>query len=298
MSRHGGIEPVSPFKKVSYLFLIPPGREQRANRLNLLTNAMNILVCVKQVPESETAIHIKEDGSWIDMDGFDEFKMNRLDEFAVEEAIRLKETLADVCIDVISVGPDRSADVIRRSIGMGADNGVHIIHENESHLSPASIAAWIAQYAIDHDYRLILTGAMSEDCMNGQTGPMIAAHLGLPCATGVILEKVASDEKTIYVEREIEGGKRDTLELILPAVLTIQSGNNIPRYPVLSKLLKANRQELEIIESSSQPQPETGEDILRVDYPQKSRAGTVLEGSTQEKARELLQILRDKALLE
>lgn len=259
---------------------------------------MKILVCVKQVPEPETAIHIKEDGSWIDMDSFDEFKMNRLDEFAVEEAVRLKETLSDVCIDIISVGPARAADVIRRSIGMGADIGVHIVHEDDSHLSPASIAAWIAQYAKHHDYTLILTGAMSEDCMNGQTGPMIAAHLGWPCATGIVFQKLASDNETIYVEREIEGGKRDTLELDLPAVLTIQSGNNIPRYPVLSKLLKANKEELEIIESNSQLQLETGEDIIRVDYPQKSRAGTVLEGNQQEKARELLQILRDKALIE
>lgn len=259
---------------------------------------MKILVCVKQVPGSDTTIHIKEDGSWVDMDSFDEFKMNRLDEFAVEEAIRLKETLSDVSIDVISVGPSRAVDALRRSIGMGADNGVHIVHADESHLAPVSIASWIAQYAKNHDYALILTGAMSEDGMNGQTGPMIAAHLGLPCATGVIFEKVASDEKTIYVEREIEGGKRDTLELNLPAVLTIQSGNNIPRYPVLSKLLKANKQKLETIESTSLPKPETGEDVIRVAYPQKLRAGTVLEGSRQDKVRALLQILRDKALLE
>ena len=259
---------------------------------------MKILVCVKQVPESDTAIHIKEDGSWIDMDSFDEFKMNRLDEFAVEEAIRLKETLSDVRIDVISVGPARAADVLRRSIGMGADDGIHIVNENESHLSPVLTAAWIAQYAKHHEYKLILTGAMSEDCMNGQTGPMIAAHLRLPCATGIVFEKVASDEKSIYVEREIEGGKRDTLELDLPAVLTIQSGNHIPRYPVLSKLLKANKQKLEIIESNSMPQPETGEDIIRVDYPQKSRAGAVLEGSQQDKAKALIKILREKALLE
>jgi electron transfer flavoprotein beta subunit len=285
-------------KWILSIYTFSTGNLATGQRAQPFSNTMKILVCVKQVPESETVIHIKEDGSWIDMDGFDEFKMNRLDEFAVEEAIRLKETLPDVCIDVISVGPDRSADVIKRSIGMGADNGVHIVHENEVHLSPASIAAWIAQYAKHHDYTLILTGAMSEDCMNGQTGPMIAAHLGLPYATGVIYEKVASDEKMIYVEREIEGGKRDTLELNLPAVLTIQSGNNIPRYPVLSKLLKANKQELEIIESNSQLQPETGEDILQVDYPQKSRAGAVLEGSQQDKARELLRILRDKALLE
>jgi electron transfer flavoprotein beta subunit len=259
---------------------------------------MKILVCVKQVPESDTTIHIPEDGNWVDGDSFDEYRMNRLDEFAVEEAIRLKETLSDVNIDVISVGPGRAADALRRSIGMGADNGIHIVHGEEAYLGQALIASWIAQYAKNQDYALILTGAMSEDCMNGQTGPMLAAHLGVPCATGVINQKVSSDQKTIYVEREIEGGKRDTLEINLPAVLTIQSGNNIPRYPVLSKLLKANKQKLETIESNSLPQPETGENILKVDFPQKSRAGTVLEGSQQEKAQQLVQILRDKALLE
>ena len=259
---------------------------------------MKILVCVKQVPESDTAIDIEEDGSWIDMDSFDEFKMNRLDEFAVEEAVRFKETLADLSIDVISVGSAHAADAVKRSIGMGAHNGVHIVYENEAHLGPSLIASWIAQYAKNHNYALILTGAMSEDAMNGQTGPMIAAHLNLPCATGVIFQKLASNEKTIYVEREIEGGKRDTLELKLPAVLTIQSGNNIPRYPSLSNLLRANKQKLEIIESVALSQPETGENIIRVGFPQKSRAATVLEGSQQDKARALLQILQDKALLE
>jgi electron transfer flavoprotein beta subunit len=259
---------------------------------------MRILVCVKHVPESDTAIDIEEDGNWIDLDSFNEFKMNRLDEFAVEEAVRFKETLADLCIDVISVGSARVADAIKRSIGMGADNGVHIVHENEEHLTPSLVASWIAQYAKNHNYALILTGAMSEDAMNGQTGPMIAAHLSLPCATGVIFEKLASDEKTIYVEREIEGGKRDTLELTLPAVLTIQSGSNIPRYPSLSNLLRANKQKLEIIESATLSQPETGEEIVRVTYPEKSRAGTVLEGTGQDKAMALLHILRERALME
>jgi electron transfer flavoprotein beta subunit len=259
---------------------------------------MKILVCVKHVPESDTAIHIKEDGSWIDMDSFNEFKMNRLDEFAVEEALRFKETVADLCIDVISVGHARAADAVKRSIGMGADNGIHIVNQNQEYISPSVIASWIAQYAKKNNYTLILSGAMSEDGMNGQTGPMIAAHLSMPCATGVIFQKLTSDKRTIYVEREIEGGKRDKLELHLPAVLTIQSGTNIPRYPSLSNLLRANKQKLEIIASTTLSQPETCEDIMRVAYPQKSRAGTVLEGSQQYKARELIQILRDKALME
>jgi len=259
---------------------------------------MKILVCAKHVPESDTTIDLKKDGSWIDMDSFNEFKMNRLDEFAVEEAVGFKERFADTIIDVISVGPARAADAVKRSIGMGADNGVHILNETEGYVSPLSISSWIAQYAKNNDYTLIFAGAMSEDGMNGQIGPMIAAHLSLPCATGVIFEKISSDKKTIYVEREIEGGKRDTLELRLPAVLTIQSGINTPRYPSLSNLLRANKQELEVIEPGTLSQPETCEEIARVAYPKKSRAGTVLEGTQQEKANALLHILREKALIE
>jgi len=259
---------------------------------------MKILVCVKHVPDSDTTIDINADGNWVDPDSFDEYKMNRLDEFAVEEAVRVKEEFADTRIDIVSVGPARAAEAIKRSIGMGADNGIHIFSEIENFLSPVAISSWIAQYVKNNDFALILTGAMSEDGMGGQIGPMIAAHLRLPCATGVIFEKISSDNKTVYVEREIEGGKRDTLQLQLPAVLTIQSGTNTPRYPSLSNLLRANKQKLEIIESATLSQPETGEEIVRVAYPEKSRAGTVLEGTGQEKARALLHILREKALIE
>jgi electron transfer flavoprotein beta subunit len=259
---------------------------------------MKILVCVKHVPESDTTIDIQEDGKWVDLDSFNEFKMNRLDEFAVEEAVRLKENFTDTSIDIISVGPARAAEAIKRSIGMGANNGIHIISDIENYMSPANISSWIAQYTKSNDYALIFTGAMSEDGMGGQIGPMLAAHLDLPCATGVIFEKISSDKKSVYVEREIEGGKRDTLQLELPAVLTIQSGINTPRYPSLSNLLRANKQKLEVIEPATLAQPETGEDIVRVTYPEKSRAGTVLEGTGQEKARALLKVLREKALIE
>jgi electron transfer flavoprotein beta subunit len=259
---------------------------------------MKILVCVKHVPESDTTIDILKDGKRVDPDSFNEFKMNRLDEFAVEEAVQIKENFADSRIDIISAGPTRAADAIKRSIGMGADNGIHIISENETYESAMIISSRIAQYALNKDYDLILTGAMSEDGMGGQIGPMIAGHLRLPCATGVIFEKISQDKKTVYVEREIEGGKRDTLQLQLPAVLTIQSGINTPRYPSLSNLLRANKQKLEIVDPATLSQPATGDEIVRVTYPQKSRAGTVLEGTAQEKARALLQILREKALIE
>jgi electron transfer flavoprotein beta subunit len=258
---------------------------------------MKLLVCVKQVPESDTPIRIDANTGWIQTDEISGFRMNRLDEFAIEEAVLIKEASAQTMIDAITVGPERSADVIRRSIGMGADSGIHIVTESEQYRSSFKIAALIAEFARHRHYDLILTGAMSEDNMQGQVGPMIAGRLALPWATSVILERIAADEKTIYVEREIEGGSRDTLELQLPAVLTIQSGINSPRYPSLSNLLRANRLELEKIHAGDLAQPPSPEILDRIAYPQKTRASTVLKGTEEEKAMQLIRILRERALL-
>jgi electron transfer flavoprotein beta subunit len=259
---------------------------------------MKILVCVKQVPESDGVIQINKKGTWIQTDSFDEYKMNRLDEFAVEEAMRLKENFDGVTIDIVSVGLERSAEVIKRAIGMGADHGIHLKADIDDYLIPSLVANRIAEYATDKAYGLILAGTISEDHMNGQVGPMIAAQLNLPCATDAVLLQLSSDNKILYVEREIEGGSRDRLELKIPAVVTIQSGLNIPRYPSLSNLLRANKQGLETIDVKSLTQPYTGETIRQLIYPVKSRAGEVLTGSPQQKAEKLLTILRQRAFIE
>jgi len=259
---------------------------------------MKILVCIKQVPESENPILINDGSDWIQTDEISEFKMNRLDEFAVEEAVLIKAAFTDTKIDALSVGPDRATEAVKRSIGMGADAGIHINTESEGYHSSFEIAAWIAEYARGEPYDLILTGAMSEDNMQGQVGPMIAGQLSLPCATAVIFEKIASDRATIYVEREIEGGHRDTLELPLPAVLTIQSGINTPRYPSLSNLLRANRQELKSTKTADLVKLAARQNLVELVYPHKTRSGTVLNGTEAEKATQLIRILGERALLQ
>ena len=260
--------------------------------------AMRILVCIKQVPDSESPILINDHYTWIQWEEIPEFRMNRLDEFALEEAVLIKEAIPGTRIDVISVGSERSEDVIKRGIGMGADSGIHVVTESEQYYSSYDIAAWIAEYAGDKQYDLLLTGAMSEDNMQGQVGPMIAGRLEIPCATAVIFEKIASDRKTIYAEREIEGGSRDALELHLPAVLTIQSGINTPRYPSLSNLLRANSQELEKVPASELVPLTSNENLVQITYPQKTRSGTVLNGTDKEKALQFVQLLQEKALLD
>jgi electron transfer flavoprotein beta subunit len=258
---------------------------------------MNILVCVKQVPESESPISIDESSDWIQGDAITEFKMNRLDEYAVEEALQIKETIPGTRIDVITVGPDRCEEVVRRAMGMGADAGAHLHVTPEGYRSPFEVTAWLADFVGSKNYALILTGAMSEDSMQGQVGPMLAARLDWPWATSVIFEKISSDRKFIYVEREIEGGHRDSLELQLPAVVTIQSGINTPRWPSLSNLLRANSQELETVSIGDPAKFQPKEVLAQVTYPQKSRDGVVLAGAPGDKAVRLLTILGEKSLL-
>ena len=134
--------------------------------------------------------------------------------------------------------------------------------------------------------------------MQGMVGPMVAAYLGLPCATSVISAKLERANRYMLVEREIEGGHRDILRVRLPAVICVQSGINHPRYPSLSNLLRAGQQELRVITSSDLPIRKNHQKVLEIALPQNTRAANALEGSLQEKAEQLLTILREKALMQ
>lgn len=258
---------------------------------------MKILVCVKQVPELEGPIGIDPYSGWIDVDGSTRFRMNRFDEFAVEEAVAIKEAFPGASVDAITVGPQNAGATVKRALGMGADNGFHVVTEGEGYLGAFPTASWIAGYAKEKDYDLILTGVMSEDLMQGKVGPMVAELLSVPVATSVIYERISPETGKVSVEREIEGGMRDTLELTLPALLSVQSGINKPRYPSLSNIMRAQRSELSIIEARSIHGPEPREHLAGIGYPDRSVSGTVLEGTAPEKARQLLTILSDRALI-
>jgi electron transfer flavoprotein beta subunit len=252
---------------------------------------MKLLVCVKQIPDPDAPVHVNEDGRWVDIDG-GAYVMNRFDGFALEEALRIREEIPDTRIDVVSVGPERVEAVLRRSLGMGADHGIHILTESDGYLSPFATATWIAAYARTCNYDLILAGVMSGDDMNGQVGPLVAEMLRLPCATSVIFRRMMPDSGRIYVEREMEGGLRDAMEIKLPALLTLQSGINQPRYPSLSRMLRANRHPLDRIPAGALESPSVHLSIMQAAFPQKVRAGLILEGTSREKACQLLDILQ------
>jgi len=256
---------------------------------------MKILVCIKEVPDSEGTIRINDSCRRIDVEG--PYRMNRFDEFALEEALRIGEKMPVQSIDTLSVGPARAESTIRKGLEMGASRGIHILREESDDISAFETASLIASFARNEGYNLILTGVMAEDDMRSQVGPMIAEILGYPSASSVIHEEIDPEGGMLFAEREIEGGMRECLEMKLPALLTIQSGINRPRYPALSNVLRARNQEITTIPSPTLQQPEKREQIARLRYPETPSKGIVLGGNEREKARALIGILHEQSIL-
>ena len=258
---------------------------------------MKILVCIKAVPGPEHAICAGNDSPEVKIDDSVDIRMNRFDEFAVEEAVLIKEYFPETMVDVITVGPENAQKTIKRAIGMGADNGIHILSDYHSSCDAVIVSSSIAEIAKKKNYDLVLCGIMSEDMMQFSVGPMLAQRLSLPWATSVINTSIEPDHQKIRIDRELEGGIRAIVDINLPALLTIQSGINEPRYPSLSNLLRANKSRITVIVADTLQPPESSCRTAGYAYPEKKRDGLVLEGSPQEKAETLLQILKEKALI-
>jgi electron transfer flavoprotein beta subunit len=204
---------------------------------------MKIVVLVRQTPDTEAQITANSSGNGIDESSI-KWILNPFDEFAVEEAVQIKEnTGAEVII--LGVGPDRALETIRTALAMGGDSAIHIKDDNfgatDSYATAKLIAAKIKAIG---DVDLILAGKKWIDEESGQVPIQVAAELNIPQAT--IATKVDIDEatKTAKVQSEIEGGQR-IIELSFPALVTTERGINEPRYASLPGIMKAKKKPLE-----------------------------------------------------
>lgn len=265
--------------------------------LNTIGVHMKILVCVKQVPDTESPITIDADTTWIIEHEYIAFRMNLYDEYALEEAVLIREAIGNVSVDAISVGPSRVSATLKKSLEKGADNAIHIILEKNAYCPPIVVADLIAEYARHRNYDLIFTGVMAEDDMQCQVGPLIAARLRLPCAASIIKETLNKEGAAITAECELEGGITETVILPIPSLLTIQSGINRPRYPSLSNVMRAKEQELIWIQADSDILSQPAERVVSISYPEQTSKGTIIDGSPDQKAEQLLAILHEKSLL-
>jgi electron transfer flavoprotein beta subunit len=253
---------------------------------------MKILVCIKQVPDMASRFKVNGEGTWYD--GTDlAFRMNEYDEYAVEQAVQLKEQQGNAPdITVLSVGPDRVVEMIKKALAMGCDHGVHIQDNASFRKDPWQIASTIAAFSHDKKFDLIFFGMQSQDRGSGQVGALVAEILGIPCVTTVV--GFAFADGVITAKRELEGGIKAVVKLKLPALITCQLGLNTPRYPTLPNIMKAKKKELLAFPVA---------DFLKEKelvatagaYPRaKKGSGVVLEGDVNDMAGKLVGILKEK----
>jgi electron transfer flavoprotein beta subunit len=248
---------------------------------------VNIAVCIKQVPDTEARIKISDDKKSI-QEGEINFILNPYDEFAVEEALRLKEKHGGD-ITVIALGPDRVTAAIRTALAMGVTKAVHI-KTGAMPADPLVVATALAEALKQNPYDLILLGKQAIDDDHAQMPALLSEILGLPAVSVVI--KLEIEGRKLIAEREADGG-HEIIEAPLPAIIGAQRGLNEPRYPSLkgimqSKKIAIDEQNLTLAESRLE--------ITGFNDPPAKNPGKIV-GSGADAVPELLRLLHDEARL-
>lgn len=248
---------------------------------------MKILVCIKQVPDLESKFKLNAAETWYSEEDL-VWRMNEYDEFAVEQAVQLKEQTGGELV-VISLGPDRVRETLKKALAMGADRGVHL-QDAESHSRDSfAIASAIANYARGENFDVVFTGMQSQDRGSAQVGLILAELLGINAISTIVAFQW--DGSSVTVSRELEGGLKAVVKTTLPALFTCQLGLNTPRYPTLPNIMKAKKKEI------AMPMLQADDSLsrtLKIAYPEKKGQGLILEGDPADLADQLLAILKQK----
>jgi len=259
---------------------------------------MDVVVCVKRVPDASGMDALVIDASRKDIERRTLVaKINDWDEYALEAAAQLKEK-AGVSLTAVTVGPDEWDDVLRRALAMGADRAIRVDEDMlaaDCHAVSTVLAALVR--TLPHD--LVLFGAQSEDFGSGQLGVMVAEMLGIPHAALVVSLEVG--EGSVRVDRELEAGALESYAIELPALLTIQTGVNRPRYISVGGIRRAMKKDLQIMSVSElgltaemlAPQAV----LERLETPPRGKEAELISGPPEETAERLVGILRNAGIL-
>lgn len=253
---------------------------------------MKILVCIKQVPDMESRFRPDSAGVWFSETDL-AFRMNEYDEYAVEQAVRLKEQLGgEPELTVLSVGPDRVVEALKKALAMGCDRGVHVQDFAAQLKDSWQIASIIAAYATKEQFDLVFTGLQSLDRGSAQVGVAIAEILDYACVTTVIGFTYA--DGVVQVRRELEGGVKAAVQMRAPAVITCQLGLNVPRYPTLPNIMKAKKKEIVVVPVVDLLKEEARAATASFYPPAKKGTGIVLEGEVADQVERLIGLLKEK----
>ena len=247
---------------------------------------MKIAVLVKQVVGSESALEISQDQKWIDNSSAT-FVMNPPDNYAIEEAMLIKEKVGAGEVVIVSMGPQRVQKVIREGLSKGADRGIHIETESLNEIDPLYISKVLAETLRDENFDLILSGLQSDDSGMGQTGVLLGELLNMSTSTLAIETDI--DQNKIKVKRELESGWFQWVELESPASVSIQSGINQPRYPSLKGIMGAKKKEIKVIPA---PQVEKRQSISEIFVPKKSKETEFIETDVDSTVEKIIDVLK------
>jgi electron transfer flavoprotein beta subunit len=256
---------------------------------------MKVIVCVKQVPDTETRIRINPAGNGI-VEADVNWIVSPYDEFAIEEALRIKELKGGEVV-LVGLGPDRVPTALRNGLAMGADSAVHLkdklFEETDTLGTARSLAAAIRSLA---PFDLVLTGQQGVGGDNAQVPGLLAEMLELPQVTMAIKVEVGDGKATI--EREIEGG-HEIWETSLPAVVSAQKGLNEPRYASLKGIMAAKKKPIEVKDAAALGLDATAlatkATVRALELPPARPAVRMIEGDPATQGRELVRLLHEEA---
>lgn len=248
---------------------------------------MRIAVCIKRVAQLGDDIEFVDDGRDVDPDYLD-FALNEWDSYAMEEGLRLRDAHGGEVV-AVTVGDEQSDEELHHCLAMGADRAVRVwSDELEGVHDPFMLARALAAAIGTAD--LVLCGAQSADSVQGSTGGALAGVLGLPCVA--VVTKVAINGASARVHRELEGGVVDVVEISTPAVLTIQTGINEPRYVTLRAIQAARGSDIEVVDAGELGAPAYR--IQKMLVPQRARAAS-LGDDADDVARRIVEMVREAA---
>lgn len=261
---------------------------------------LNIVVCLKQIPNPDLQFQVAPDGLDIKRDGLN-YRINGADEYALEEAVRLKEKSGGRAV-ALTVGPKRAEQMLREALAKGADEAVRVAYDDPAAFDVGKTARILAAAinTIPHD--LVLTGVQSDDQINSATGGLLAGLLGVAHAS--VVTKVQIQGTELEVTTELEGGLSRVYAVSLPAVLTIQFGANVPRYAPLPAIMKAARQPIKEIAPAALGGASWDPlatpyafKVRRLSPPPAKGHAEMIAGKVDEQAKRLAKILREKGFV-
>ena len=253
---------------------------------------MRIVVAVKQVGALGDEVEFTEDEREVDPDFLD-YALNEWDSYATEEALQLRERGGgDGEVVVVTCGDEDSEDALRRALAMGADRAIRVWSEKLRGADPITVARALAPIVEAESPDLVLTGVQSSDAVQAATGTALAELLGLPRVAVVTKLSWESSGSTATVHRELEGGLVDVVEVDTPALLTIQTGINEPRYATLRAIKQAEQKDIDVREPAELGEPAYR--VRRMFVPPKGEGAEMLNGSPAAIAGRIADIVKER----